>query len=86
MEKFDANSTTVRLVNTNPVEARTLYLQSGGFAEHQIVSASLDGQAIPASFGVTDLRPGDTPDTMLRRADRALLVAKDQGRNRVEVM
>ena len=49
VEKFDANSTTVRLVNTNPVEARTLYLQSGGFAEHQIVSASLDGQAIPVN-------------------------------------
>ncbi|RIK76004.1 MAG: diguanylate cyclase [Planctomycetota bacterium] len=46
----------------------------------------LDGQAITASFGVTDLRPGDTPDTMLRRADRALLTAKDQGRNRVEVI
>lgn len=46
----------------------------------------LDGQAITASFGVTDLRPGDTPETMLRRADRALLTAKDSGRNRVEVI
>ncbi|MEX2188610.1 MAG: diguanylate cyclase [Pirellulales bacterium] len=46
----------------------------------------LDGQSITASFGVTDLRPGDTPDTMLRRADRALLSAKDQGRNRVEAI
>jgi hypothetical protein len=35
---------------------------------------------------VTDLRAGDTPETMLRRADRALLTAKDQGRNRVEVI
>jgi hypothetical protein len=49
VEKFDANSTTLSLVNTNPVEPRTLYLQSGGFAEHQIVSASIDGQSLPVN-------------------------------------
>ncbi|MCG8436014.1 MAG: GGDEF domain-containing protein, partial [Gammaproteobacteria bacterium] len=38
---------------------------------------------ITASFGVTELQTGDTPETMLRRADRALLQAKDQGRNQV---
>src|SRR4029077_8829577 len=43
----------------------------------------LGNQAITASFGVTELQPGDTPETMLRRADRGLLQAKDQGRNQV---
>lgn len=43
----------------------------------------LSNQAITASFGVTELQVGDTPETMLRRADRALLQAKDQGRNQV---
>jgi diguanylate cyclase (GGDEF)-like protein len=43
----------------------------------------LDGKCITASFGVTEVQPGDSPDTMLRRADRALLQAKDTGRNRV---
>jgi diguanylate cyclase (GGDEF)-like protein/putative nucleotidyltransferase with HDIG domain/PAS domain S-box-containing protein len=43
----------------------------------------LGGKAIRASFGVTELQAGDTPETMLRRADRALLQAKDQGRNQV---
>ena len=32
---------------------------------------------------MTELQAGDTPETMLRRADRALLQAKDQGRNQV---
>ena len=45
--------------------------------------AALGGSSITASFGVAGLLPGDTPDTMLRRADRALLKAKDTGRNRV---
>lgn len=45
--------------------------------------STLGGQCISASFGVTELQAGDTPETMLRRADRALLKAKDGGRNRV---
>ncbi len=43
----------------------------------------LGGKRITISFGVTELQLGDTPETMLRRADRALLQAKDNGRNRV---
>ncbi|REJ67148.1 MAG: diguanylate cyclase [Planctomycetota bacterium] len=43
----------------------------------------LGGNRISASFGVTETQPGDTDATMLRRADRALLMAKDSGRNAV---
>jgi hypothetical protein len=48
-----------------------------------IKHASLGNRSITVSFGVTVLQAGDTPETMLRRADRALLQAKDQGRNQV---
>ncbi len=41
----------------------------------------LGGQCITASFGVTEVQPGDTPESMLRRADRGLLQAKQNGRN-----
>ena len=44
---------------------------------------ALNGRCITASFGVTELQLGDTPETMLRRADRALMQAKDNGRNMV---
>ncbi len=44
---------------------------------------SMSGKKATASFGVTEIQPGDTPDTMLRRADRALLTAKEEGRNKV---
>jgi len=45
--------------------------------------AVLSGKCITASFGVTEVQAGDTAETMLRRADRALLQAKDNGRNQV---
>ncbi len=49
----------------------------------QFQQPMLDGRSITASFGVTEVQPGDTPETMLRRADRALLLAKSRGRNTV---
>jgi len=49
----------------------------------ELPHSELGNKSITASFGVTELQAGDTPDTMLRRADRALLQAKDQGRNQV---
>ena len=45
--------------------------------------SSLAGEFVTASFGVTEFQSGDTPETILARADRALLKAKDNGRNRV---
>ncbi len=44
---------------------------------------SLGGDAVTASFGVTEFQAGDNAETVLARADRALLKAKDNGRNRV---
>jgi diguanylate cyclase (GGDEF)-like protein/PAS domain S-box-containing protein len=49
----------------------------------EVKHIKLGDRNITASFGVTELQTGDTPETMLRRADRALLQAKDQGRNQV---
>jgi diguanylate cyclase (GGDEF)-like protein/PAS domain S-box-containing protein len=49
----------------------------------EVKHSCLGNNSITASFGVTELQMGDTPETMLRRADRALLQAKDQGRNQV---
>ncbi len=49
----------------------------------KIPQEAMHGETVSASFGVTEIQPGDTPATMFRRADRALLMAKEQGRNRV---
>lgn len=41
--------------------------------------------AITCSFGVAEYADGDTPESFVARADRALYQAKLKGRNRVEV-
>jgi hypothetical protein len=42
----------------------------------------LRGRRITSSFGVSSFDLGDTPDTLFARADQALFMAKQQGRNR----
>ena len=49
----------------------------------QTPQQALGGKCITCSMGVTELQNGDTAETMLRRADRALYQAKDGGRNQV---
>ncbi len=50
---------------------------------HELSQPAIGGKCCSASFGVTELQPGDNSATMLNRADRALLMAKDGGRNMV---
>jgi diguanylate cyclase (GGDEF)-like protein len=42
-----------------------------------------NGQPVTASIGAAAARVGDTPETILARADRGLYEAKRQGRNRI---
>jgi hypothetical protein len=41
----------------------------------------MNDRASTVTIGVTEVQAGDTPETMLRRADRALLLGKSKGRN-----
>lgn len=42
--------------------------------------------SVTASFGVSEMRPGDTPKTLARRVDEAMYQAKEAGRNRVVLL
>ncbi len=41
---------------------------------------------ISCSFGITTIQKGDNIDSLIGRTDRALYLAKEKGRNRVEVL
>jgi diguanylate cyclase (GGDEF)-like protein len=41
---------------------------------------------LTASFGVTDLQPGDNIDLLLNRADKGLYLSKNSGRNKVSMI
>ncbi|MCI0462548.1 MAG: hypothetical protein L0Z62_36830 [Gemmataceae bacterium] len=60
VEKLSADGVTVTLVNTNQIEARTVVVQGGSYAEHQFVSATVGGQSVPvnASTCTVRLEPG----------------------------
>ena len=42
--------------------------------------------SVTASFGVTSYREGDTSQSLFKRCDEALYLAKENGRNKVEVL
>ena len=44
------------------------------------------GGKVTASFGITTYQSGDSPETLIRRADMGLYKAKSGGRNRVEAV
>lgn len=46
----------------------------------------LGGESVTVSLGVTEFQTGDAPETVIARADRALMTAKENGRNRVVQM
>ncbi|MEX2261690.1 MAG: hypothetical protein WD696_07050 [Bryobacteraceae bacterium] len=60
VEKLEDGSATVTLVNVNPVEARTVVVQAGGYGEHQFDSATVGGQteAIGGPLATVRLEPG----------------------------
>ncbi|WP_147164910.1 diguanylate cyclase [Pararhodospirillum oryzae] len=65
---------------TDLIEARNLAERLRQAIRKHLV---LDGEPTTLSAGVATLGPGDTQDSVLRRADEALYRAKNEGRDRV---
>jgi hypothetical protein len=47
VESLSADETTLVLVNLNQSEPRTVVVQAGGYAEHQLTAVVLDGRDVP---------------------------------------
>lgn len=53
-------TTTLSLVNVNPVESRKLIVQAGAYAEHQVTAVEIDGHvhSLDGPFFTVELAPG----------------------------
>jgi hypothetical protein len=60
VDNLAAGSASVTLVNTNPLDSRSVTVQAGAYAEHRFASASVNGKDIPigASAVEVKLAPG----------------------------
>ena len=60
VEKLEADGATLTLVNGDPVEARTLVVQAGGYGEHRFESVEMNGKttAIAGPLLNVRLEPG----------------------------
>ncbi|NQY93921.1 MAG: diguanylate cyclase, partial [Campylobacteraceae bacterium] len=58
---------------------------SNNIREHIEKLSHKTAGGVTASFGLTQYKDGDTLETLFKRCDDALYVAKENGRNRVEV-
>ena len=47
VESMSADEMTLTLVNTDQVEARTVVVQGGAYAEHQFLSVAQNGETAP---------------------------------------
>jgi len=56
VDSLGADSAGVTLVNTNPVEARTVVVQAGGYGEHRFDSVTVDGKTTPVNGRHVTLR------------------------------
>jgi hypothetical protein len=47
IDRITPDGVEVTLVNTSPVDARTVVVQAGGYAEHQCTEATINGKTLP---------------------------------------
>ena len=56
VERLGADSATLTLINTNPLEPRTVIVQAGAYGEHSFESAALDGKTAPVGGALVTVR------------------------------
>jgi hypothetical protein len=56
VEKLGADSAVVTLVNVNPIEAREVVVQAGGYGEHRFDAMTVNGRTVSLSSPVVTVR------------------------------
>jgi diguanylate cyclase len=86
ISRFGGEEFTMLLPNTDSQSALILANQLRQTIEKTGFNASGSSVAITISCGITEFNQDDTDETAFDRADRALYQAKEQGRNRCEIL
>lgn len=70
VEKISADETVLTLVNVNQVEERTVVVQGGAYAEHQLLTTEIDGQIVSLDkpYFTVHLAPGCGTRMVLKMA------------------
>lgn len=81
-ERLQAKLRDIDVLNDADAQQKIKAVNSNDMASYDVAANTV---TLTLSIGVAQLRPNDTVDTLLQRADAALYQAKNQGRNRVIV-
>jgi diguanylate cyclase len=87
--RYGGEEFAVILPRTKAVDASVVAERVRGHCEKKQLVIKQTGEPIgfiTASFGVTQLRTGETSAHLIKRLDRALYDAKENGRNRVSLL
>jgi len=84
IERYGGEEFTILLPNTHLEGAKIVAERIRNSFENSEIEA-YPGKSVvfTASFGLAEYQDGDTMDSLLARADRALYYAKETGRNKV---
>jgi len=83
--RYGGEEFAIVVTDENGDEAAILAERCRQVVEAMQLDAGSDRVIATASFGVADAANADSPETLIRHADKALYRAKNGGRNRVEV-
>ena len=83
MARFGGEEFILLLAGTTIDEAGFIAERMRKSIENEAYSSEDTNLSSTASFGISSLKPLDTIEALINRADKALYIAKDQGRNRV---
>lgn len=84
--RYGGDEFVIALSNTDKRGARKVAERIRAQVQKCNVASSNVRLVLSTSIGVTDLEDDDTPETLFRRADEALFLAKRAGRNQVAVV
>ena len=83
LARFGGEEFILLLAGTTIDEAGFIAERMRKSIENEAYSSEDTNLSSTASFGISSLKPLDTIEALINRADKALYIAKDQGRNRV---